>query len=292
VTISRLTSNTCGCISLARALAAIGLTAALAACTTATTNTARIEPTLPQQAAPVVAAAAQPAPGPDEAYRLGKPYQVAGTWYEPKADPDYDRTGMASWYGVQFHGRRTANGEIFDSASLSAAHPTLPLPSYVRVTNLDNGRSIVVRVNDRGPYTRGRLIDVSERTAELLDFKRDGSTEVRVQYAGKAAIDADDRPFLLASYSGPGPAPALLALASAEAAAAPGIAPPRLPAPRPGTIATAAAAPAATSSAVAFAETAEQAPSSPLGAVDLVTTGVTADQRILMAFQTADSAGD
>jgi rare lipoprotein A len=287
VTISSQKPRTCGAFPFVRPLAAIGLTVALTACTTATTQTSGIAPALPAAAAaapiPAVAAVAQPAPGPDEAYRLGKPYQVAGTWYEPKADPDYDRVGMASWYGVEFHGRRTANGEVFDSTSLSAAHPTLPLPSYVRVTNIDNGRSIVVRVNDRGPYSRSRLIDVSERTAELLDFKRDGSTQVRVQYAGKAAIDEDDRPFLLASYSGPAVAPALLALASAQP---PGVGAPRLPAPRPASL----AAPAPASAAVAFAEPPVQAAGSPLGAVDLLTTGVTADQRIFMAFQTADGA--
>ncbi len=128
----------------------------------------------------------------DGHYKIGKPYKVAGTWYTPAEDPDYDEVGRASWYGSGFHGRRTANGEIFDMASLSAAHPTLPLPSYARVTNLDNGRSVVVRLNDRGPYAHNRLIDVSERTAEVLGFKQDGSADVRVQFVGLAPSDGDD----------------------------------------------------------------------------------------------------
>ena len=136
-------------------------------------------------------------------FKVGKPYQIAGKWYTPQVDPSYDQVGAASWYGGSFHGRVTANGEIFDSAALSAAHPTLPLPSYVRVTNLENDRSVVVRVNDRGPYAHHRLIDVSQRTAELLGFKHDGEARVRVQYVDKARLDGKDQDFLLASYRGP-----------------------------------------------------------------------------------------
>ncbi len=99
--------------------------------------------------------------GPDGAgsYKIGKPYQVAGVWYYPKVDYDYDEIGIASWYGHPFHGRYTANGEIFDEDAISAAHTTLPLPSLVRVTNLDNDRALIVRVNDRGPFVAGRIID-------------------------------------------------------------------------------------------------------------------------------------
>ena len=146
------------------------------------------------EAAPPAAALASPHEEVDEATlrarpyrRIGKPYQILGSWYEPKDDPNYDRTGMASWYGAAFHGRMTANGEIFDSAAISAAHPTLPLPSYVRVTNLENDRSIVVRVNDRGPFRHKRLIDVSgaHGAASRIPSRRHdaGSRPVRLEGA-------------------------------------------------------------------------------------------------------------
>lgn len=114
-------------------------------------------------------------------YKVGKPYQIAGVWYYPKVDMTYDRTGIASWYGPGFHGRRTANGEIFDQNALTAAHPTLPMPSMVLVTNLDNGRVLKVRINDRGPFKNGRIIDLSRRSAQLLGFERKGTAKVRVQ---------------------------------------------------------------------------------------------------------------
>jgi len=113
--------------------------------------------------------------------KVGKPYRVAGRWYVPREDWNYDETGIASWYGRKFHGRRTANGEIFDMNKLTAAHRTLPLPSYVRVTNLENGRAINVRVNDRGPFVKGRIIDLSRRAAQLLGFAAKGTARVRVQ---------------------------------------------------------------------------------------------------------------
>lgn len=112
---------------------------------------------------------------------MGNPYRVANTWYYPKEDPSYDRTGVASWYGPGFHGKRTANGEIYNMNDLTAAHTTLPMPSYVRVTNLDNGRSMVLRVNDRGPFAKNRIIDVSRRAAQLLGFEHQGTARVRVQ---------------------------------------------------------------------------------------------------------------
>lgn len=115
-------------------------------------------------------------------YKLGKPYQVNGRWYVPEFDPDYDRTGIASWYGEEFHGRPTANGERFDRTTISAAHPTLPLPSLVEVTNLDNGRRLVVRVNDRGPFVGDRLIDLSEAAARELGFRDRGLARVRVRF--------------------------------------------------------------------------------------------------------------
>ena len=114
-------------------------------------------------------------------YKVGKPYQVDGVWYHPAVDYNYSETGIASWYGSDFHNRHTANGQIFDMNAITAAHRTLPLPSIVRVTNLKNGRSLKVLVNDRGPFARGRIIDVSRRTAQLLGFERQGTAPVRVE---------------------------------------------------------------------------------------------------------------
>ncbi|HAD26992.1 MAG TPA: septal ring lytic transglycosylase RlpA family protein [Alphaproteobacteria bacterium] len=114
-------------------------------------------------------------------YKVGNPYKVAGVWYYPKEEPGYDETGIASWYGKKFHGKYTANGEVYNMDALTAAHKTLPMPVKVRVTNLENGRSLVLRVNDRGPFVHGRVIDVSRRAAELLGFKQQGIARVRVQ---------------------------------------------------------------------------------------------------------------
>jgi len=132
---------------------------------------------------------------------VGKPYVVKGKVYVPKEDKNYDKTGLASWYGSAFHGRLTANGEVYDQYHLSAAHPTFPLPSYARVTNLKTGDSVIVRVNDRGPYHEGRIIDVSQKAAEMLSIHRDGTAPVRVQYVGPARMDGHDMPFLMASYT-------------------------------------------------------------------------------------------
>jgi rare lipoprotein A len=126
-------------------------------------------------------------------YKLGAPYKVAGRWYIPKEDPNYDQTGIASWYGSDFHGRVTANGEIFDMAALTAAHPTLPLPSYAYVTNLENGRTVLVRINDRGPYANDRVIDLSREVARQLGSEGQGLARVRVRYAGRAPLSGDDR---------------------------------------------------------------------------------------------------
>jgi rare lipoprotein A len=114
-------------------------------------------------------------------YKVGKPYQVKGVWYYPQADYNYDETGIASWYGPGFHTKATANGETYDENDLTAAHKTLPMPSLVRVTNLENGRSIVVRINDRGPFVNNRVIDMSRRGAQLLGFEQNGTAKVRVQ---------------------------------------------------------------------------------------------------------------
>ena len=132
-------------------------------------------------------------------YLVGRPYTVAGHRYYPAENPSYTAVGMASWYGAAFHGRRTANGEVYDMASLSAAHPTMPLPSYARVTNLGNGYSVIVRVNDRGPYHAGRVMDVSSRVADVLDMKAMGTAKVKVDYVGPAPIEGSDDSQLLAS---------------------------------------------------------------------------------------------
>jgi rare lipoprotein A len=139
-----------------------------------------------------VVALGQPVPKGGGVYQIGKPYQIGGLTYTPREDPGYDRVGNASWYGELFHGRRTANGEIYDMDRLSAAHPTLPLPVYARVTNLNNGRTIVVRINDRGPYARDRILDLSRRSAELLGFRNHGTATVRVKYLGRAPLNGDD----------------------------------------------------------------------------------------------------
>jgi rare lipoprotein A len=114
-------------------------------------------------------------------YKVGKPYKIKGSWYYPQQNYTYDETGLASWYGQDFHDKLTANGEIFNKNELTAAHKTLPMPSLARVTNLENGRSIVVRINDRGPYVGSRIIDLSQRAAQLLGFEGQGVAKVRVQ---------------------------------------------------------------------------------------------------------------
>ena len=164
---------------LFRGLLLMAVISGLGACTTAELaidmakkyNKTQQEDKDAQQPAPVVA---QPH------YKVGNPYQIAGIWYYPERDLRYDKTGIASWY-EQFAGKLTANGEIFDPELVSAAHKTLPMPSVVRVTNLDNGKSLVVRINDRGPYVSGRIIDMSRAGARLLGFKDEGIARVRVQ---------------------------------------------------------------------------------------------------------------
>jgi rare lipoprotein A len=132
--------------------------------------------------------------------QIGRPYKVRGKMYYPKEDKNYKKVGAASWYGDAFHGRLTANGEIYDMTHLTAAHPTMPLPSYARVTNLKNGSSVIVRVNDRGPYSHGRLIDLSKRAAEMLDYTHIGTAKVQVEYIGRAPLHGRDEQFLMASY--------------------------------------------------------------------------------------------
>ncbi len=158
-------------------------------------------PGAPQGRGPVIAAPDAARAG--GAFKIGTPYQIGGTWYYPKEDYDYSETGIASWYGPGFNGKLTANGEVYNQDDLTAAHRTLPMPSIVQVTNLDNGRSIKVRINDRGPFARSRIIDLSRRGAELLGFEQAGTAKVLVEIVehesrqiasaalnGAAALDA------------------------------------------------------------------------------------------------------
>jgi rare lipoprotein A len=202
------------------------------------------------KASPRVVGMDEDAPKGGGRYQVGRPYMVAGRRYVPRERPvGYTATGNASWYGIAFHGRRTANGEVYDRKSISAAHPTMPLPSYARVTNLTNNHSIVVRVNDRGPYHGGRVLDVSERTADLLRFRHIGTARVKIDYLGPAALAGSDDQKLVASLStdGPARAPGGTAPATMVASAAP------LPAASPPS-----AAPASGGSLLSFAATAPE----------------------------------
>lgn len=162
-------------------------------------GSAKIDPKYGVAPSPKVVADGKPIPKGGGRHHIGKPYKVAGKTYVPHLNEKYTAIGTASWYGADFHGRLTANGEVFDKHSIAAAHPTLPLPSYVRVTNLANNRSMVVRVNDRGPFHGGRIIDVSRRVAEALDFRRAGTAKVKVEYLGRASLRGSDDRKLLAT---------------------------------------------------------------------------------------------
>jgi rare lipoprotein A len=173
----------------------------------------------------------EPVPKGGGNYKLGNAYTINGKTYYPAHNPNLREEGIASWYGRDFHGRLTANGEVYDMNALSAAHPTMPLPSYARVTNLENGRSIVVRVNDRGPYARNRIIDLSIGTAKALNTHGKGLARVRVEYVGRAALaGSDDRRLMATLREGrPAPAPSEVRVASARAA----FGDPPVPAERP-----------------------------------------------------------
>ena len=167
-------------------------------------------------------------------FKLGSPYKVAGRWYVPREEPGYDRQGTGSWYGDDFHGRKTANGEIFDMNALSAAHPTLPLPSYAYVTNLSNGRTILVRVNDRGPYVNDRVVDLSHASARALGYEGQGRAPVRVRYAGRAPLNGDDRRERQFYAEQPWSGRAGYAIASNRPSSAPISVPQQFPAGTPG----------------------------------------------------------
>jgi rare lipoprotein A len=201
----------------ARGAAAMAACLLLANCSSSG-QFSRVDPRYGVSSSPRVVALGEPVPKGGGTYRVGKPYTVAGRVYVPEENVSYREEGMASWYGDDFHGRLTANGEVFDMASLSAAHPTLPMPCYARVTNLGNGKSLIVRVNDRGPYAGNRLIDVSNRAAELLEFKNIGVARVRVEYVSRAPLEgSDDRQLVATLRTGePAPSPSAVRIASAQ----------------------------------------------------------------------------
>lgn len=190
----------------------------LANCASSGKFAGRVDPKYGVSSSPRVVEFGEPVPKGGGTYRIGKPYTVAGRIYVPEEDVNYREEGLASWYGDDFHGRLTANGEIFDMGSLTAAHPTLPMPCYARVTNLTNGKSLIVRVNDRGPYHGNRLIDVSNKAAELLEFKGNGVARVRVEYVGRAPLEGSDDLQLMATLRTgvPAPSPSLVRVASAR----------------------------------------------------------------------------
>ncbi len=205
-------------VRAAQSAAAVAACLVLANCASSGKFASRVDPKYGVSSSPRVVAFGEAVPKGGGTYRVGKPYTVGGRIYVPEEDSTYREEGMASWYGDDFHGRLTANGEVFDMASLTAAHPTLPMPCYARVTNLGNGKSLIVRVNDRGPYHGNRLIDVSNKAAELLEFKGNGVARVRVEYVARAPLEgSDDRQLIATLRTGePAPSPSLVRVASAR----------------------------------------------------------------------------
>jgi rare lipoprotein A len=201
-------------LRLARPLSLVAAGLILASCGSADKFARKVDPKYGVPSSPRVIADGRPIPKGGGTYRVGKPYVVAGRSYVPEENPNYVAEGLASWYGSDFHGRLTANGEIFDKEAISAAHPTLPMPSYVRVTNLRNRKSLIVRVNDRGPFHADRVIDLSYRAAHLLGFHDKGVARVRVEYVGPASLEGSDDRKLMATLREGQPAPAPIMVAS------------------------------------------------------------------------------
>jgi peptidoglycan lytic transglycosylase len=191
--------------------------AVLSSCSSTGRYSSNFDPRYGVSTSARVVAPGDPVPKGGGVYRVGQPYVVAGQTYVPEENTRYRAEGIASWYGEDFHGRLTANGEVFDMNAISAAHPTLPMQCYARVTSLANGRSLIVRVNDRGPYHQNRVIDLSVRAAQLLGFHGDGLARVRVEYVGRAPLEGSDDQILLATLreGEPAPAPSLVRVASA-----------------------------------------------------------------------------
>lgn len=193
--------------SIARAPIKVVLVAALgvltANCSSQTAGSS-VDPKYGVSPSERVVAEGQAAPKGGGRAMVGRPYTIAGRTFVPRVDENYSREGLASWYGPGFHGRRTANGEVFDKHSVTAAHTTMPLPSYARVTNLVNNRSMIVRVNDRGPFHGNRVVDVSQSVAEALDFRQHGVQRVRVDYVGPASTDGSDDRILISTLRSDG----------------------------------------------------------------------------------------
>ena len=198
-----------------RAVAAVAACLSLANCASSDKFARKVDPKYGVSASPRVVELGERAPKGGGVYRVGKPYMVAGRTYNPEENANYKTEGLASWYGTDFHGRLTANGEVFDMESITAAHPTLPLPSYVRVTNQANKKSLIVRVNDRGPFHGNRVLDVSHKSAQLLGFKDTGVARVKVEYIGRAALEGSDDSRLMATLRQGEPAPPPILVASA-----------------------------------------------------------------------------
>jgi rare lipoprotein A len=212
---------------LARVMTLALIASALTACSTSEPFRAL---TSPLASTPALPASAQRPPNDLEpvakgggSFKLGRPYELNGRTYVPAEDPNYRSEGIASWYGPDFHGKPTANGETFDMNGISAAHPTLPMPSYLRVTNLANGRSIIVRINDRGPYAKERVTDLSVGAAKALGFFDQGLARVRIEYVGRAPLSGSDDRMLLATlrYGSSAPVPSLARVAAAAPFALP-----------------------------------------------------------------------
>jgi rare lipoprotein A len=205
-------------VRLARGVVTVALCLTLVNCASSSKFASRVDPRYGVSSSPRVVDYGEPVPKGGGTYRVGKPYMVAGRMYVPQEDVNYREEGLASWYGDDFHGRLTANGEVFDMDALTAAHPTLPMPCYARVTNLSSGKSLIVRVNDRGPYAANRVIDLSHKAAELLDFRGNGVARVRVEYVGRAPLEGSDDRLLEATLRTgvPAPAPSVVRVASAR----------------------------------------------------------------------------
>jgi rare lipoprotein A len=199
-------------------------------------------------------------------YKVGKPYLIDGVWYYPAVDYNYAETGIASWYGPDFHGLATANGETYDMNALTAAHRTLPMPSMVRVTNLENGRQIALKINDRGPFANNRIIDVSRRAAQLLGFEQQGAARVRVEI-----MDAESRQ--LAMLAGVATPPAQQTAAAAQADV---LSSPKVTAAPAGTVSEETLAPPAGTAAVAAAQPAASRPAQQPSIVATVAVAVPA----------------
>lgn len=233
--------------SIARAPLKVAMVAALAVLTANCSSQvagSKVDPRYGVAPSERVVAEGEAAPKGGGRAMVGRPYTIAGRTFVPRVDENYSREGLASWYGPGFHGRRTANGEVFDKHSVTAAHTTMPLPSYARVTNLVNNRSMIVRVNDRGPFHGNRVIDVSQSVAEALDFRHHGVQRVRVDYVGPAStVGSDDRILIstlrtdgmLAQLPEGGTTPSSTMIASAEPPASrrSPVAPRTAPAPAP-----------------------------------------------------------